>query len=1145
MDLGKARLGPFLGIGTTRGDETPLPYAADLLNVRLDDGKVAPRWGYGILSARAANSAAVYGLEFLNGYDDDYSPKTEFVVIEGRDGRVAPYSVDPATGARTEIGTGLSLAASAWRAVMYGGTSYWINPDSAASVYRHEIGNPSSWEALETLPDAAPLSPLTVEKQIPPYIGLNLTTAATTFAATTNHAGTRNLIYNASGQMQFEVFKSSGDTLRKWAEIEITFNDAQNLGPAEALMYRLQVGQLGVETTTADGFNADPANHQVQVVNSAGAVSSALAPKIDGVLEARDGDLYARVDLTALTSAQRADVKKLRIRFGTYIRYGSAYYRLVEVKPGGMLYTDLGGATLTGDLSNLPAIEWAYNYTNAGETSDAELSIPQVPSQHIGTRYGNFATFAPSGAAYTVKAPATTDPVFTAGTTNLYRRVNNLWRRIATGPANAPLTFEDNLRDSVIVANPVTYPVSTLAATGGAFDGRGILGGFAMLSWVCWLYPGGIRNVRHSFVGDPERQAGEFEDLQDETRGATFALSDDLSDEPVAGVAIGNAAVIFGTKGVHVQAGNSPSTLTPPRRIIGAPPIANADAFAPLAIENVPGVAYVDKTLEGVWWIGQQQLFDADGSARPAELTLDQRGLVREWLTSAEDVRVAVDEATGALWVVSGARALRLTPTNPTDGRRQWVKHQYALPSAPITSNVPVELARTPDAAVGTNRTGHNVAWSNLNGCLAEGGGATNGTLAEGSVSRWLDVSGFTDTLPIGAVIASVRAKVRRRTVPSVLGTSVRALEDYAGLLKSGVLVGADKSALVQLPETAWGWQSYEWSAAELGGLLPGDIPNLTVRLGWRADVPTGTGTPANWSVAVAPGSPVNIGLGGVRATTFDVTPSWIGAGTAPPWAKVRLTATAWAGAGATPPAVAEYEGTATADNGLGATAGGAIKQPTAGTPPGNYQAGPTNASYRVGTGEAKQHTITTSVTLTSSGAGTGPLQTHTLATLIQTPDTSTLEIDAVLIEVVYTVATTVNTPQVWRCLAFTPARVLAAATNAGRIDRLEWNGSSYYTGLNRDGGQTMPGGYWRSGVMRGPNRRLTHVEMDGTAQSVTVYTDEAPAGVTRTFTDRTQRYPMSCRGWNHAVRVDVSEAETVLSGLNLRTHGLSERLDR
>lgn len=91
-----------------------------------------------------------------------------------------------------------------------------------------------------------------------------------------------------------------------------------------------------------------------------------------------------------------------------------------------------------------------------------------------------------------------------------------------------------------------------------------------------------------------------------------------------------------------------------------------------------------------------------------------------------------------------------------------------------------------------------------------------------------------------------------------------------------------------------------------------------------------------------------------------------------------------------------------------------------------------------------------------------------------------------------------------------------------------------------------MPEGYWHSGVMRGANRRLTHVEMDGDAASVTAWADEAPlAGVTRTFSDRTERFPMACRGWNHRIGVEVGETTDGVAGMTLRTHDLGERLDK
>jgi hypothetical protein len=56
------RIGPFRGLWTALGGSTPDGFAGDLLNVRLGDGHLRPRYGYRNLAGKPAGLAHVYGL---------------------------------------------------------------------------------------------------------------------------------------------------------------------------------------------------------------------------------------------------------------------------------------------------------------------------------------------------------------------------------------------------------------------------------------------------------------------------------------------------------------------------------------------------------------------------------------------------------------------------------------------------------------------------------------------------------------------------------------------------------------------------------------------------------------------------------------------------------------------------------------------------------------------------------------------------------------------------------------------------------------------------------------------------------------------------------------------------------------------------
>ena len=145
-------LGPFLGLrSATAGDVSP-GYAGSLRNARVGDGWVRPRYGFAALAAAPAALESVHGLARLLGYGADDLPRREWVSIERRAGTVRPYAIDPTTWGRTAITDGgkpLALAEGDWVAFAYGGASYWVNPGGPVSVYRHEVGDPTSWTALQ------------------------------------------------------------------------------------------------------------------------------------------------------------------------------------------------------------------------------------------------------------------------------------------------------------------------------------------------------------------------------------------------------------------------------------------------------------------------------------------------------------------------------------------------------------------------------------------------------------------------------------------------------------------------------------------------------------------------------------------------------------------------------------------------------------------------------------------------------------------------------------------------------------------------------------------------------------------------------------------------------------------------------------
>ena len=145
-------LGPFRGLRTATGGDVPPGYAGSLRNVRVGDGRILARYGFRALAGAPAGLREVHGFARLLGYGADDLPRLEWVSVENRDGTVRPYAVDPTAWSRAAITDGgkpLALAGGDWMGFAFGGVSYWVNPGGSPSLYRHEVGDPTSWTALQ------------------------------------------------------------------------------------------------------------------------------------------------------------------------------------------------------------------------------------------------------------------------------------------------------------------------------------------------------------------------------------------------------------------------------------------------------------------------------------------------------------------------------------------------------------------------------------------------------------------------------------------------------------------------------------------------------------------------------------------------------------------------------------------------------------------------------------------------------------------------------------------------------------------------------------------------------------------------------------------------------------------------------------
>ena len=704
-------LGPFVGLFTETGYDTPEGYASGCLNVRVKDGRIRPRWGFRNVAARPSYASyACYGFEWLNGYDSSYVNHQEWVSIENISGAgIMPYSVNPSTGARTLItssGSPVTLASGDWKAVTFYGVSYWINPASAISVYSHVVGTNTDWNNPSTLPVAAPTVPGQILRTIPPLqeqaMFVNGTdTVATSMGATLSGFGASSGGIVASGagagMAYFTVPNTTWGYRNDWIQWVITLSSSDRSW-SNQLYANLTISAGGVTPGGNDSFHLDTANMYVVITNGSGTSSSNL-PIIPSNLNAPFDQpygtyLYGWIDMSGVSASILSDVQKITIRFSIH-ETGAAGYWLTSFALGGMRYHDSTGVAMQNAAD--PSLQYAFNYTEGSTVGTASALTPLAGNILDGQDIQPHADLPGLGSQLQIKIPcAGASTGFTTGATiNLYRLNGTSWQRIwqtsnSVRTTVALVTFNDLYTDSYLTANTATLPVTTLTFSAPVLVGTGIINAFALQGWVCWLYPGGYQNVQHSRVGNPVQLSASTDDPLDLTRGATFSLSDSFTDEPVGGCQVGAALAILGHQGCYTQVGANPSSLTPPHKVAGSLGCAGRFAYTRFKSDNGdPGIAWVDPSGEGVWFVGLWQIYASDSGARPTELSASIRGFLRTFLlypqqtefgfTDFSGLRLAVDEATQSLWVVLGNRALVLRPPNPAaNGARQWEPYQFA-----------------------------------------------------------------------------------------------------------------------------------------------------------------------------------------------------------------------------------------------------------------------------------------------------------------------------------------------------------------------------------------------------------------------------------------------------------------------------------
>jgi hypothetical protein len=1175
----RIRLGPFLGIQrTTDSQYIGQQHASSALNVSVRDGALRPRFGYRKVVDGAGTA---YGFAHVSGYDDSYQHVAEWITVEEVADDARPFSIDPATGARTQVtdgGTEVALHKSPWQFCVFDAFAYAINPNSDPSVYRHRLGDPNSWELVTvpdppTPPDLTNPNEITVQRTLPapsgaPYQKVDFSELPdTSVTSDTGHMFTSHQGINAEGEPWVRV-RGHG---KSWTELTIELDEPLDWTHADALHWQVYPRQISTEPLGGDSFHDQlPADNHIIVYDSGGTPSAAFQAQITGSqFNASGSTYYAWADIRMLDDAIRAEVSKITIRWNSYFG-NEARYCIPELYVGGLAYHDDSNYDGTPDrgLSNPSSrvIEYAAFYEEGALKSDAYISRRVPPSEHLGERYK--AQFPRSGSNLLVRVPQHTGGAFTgAADIKLARYIDGDWYLLATAPNTGQLIFDDRLRDSDILADPATYPLIVLdneiiPPPVNVFSATGVVAAVPYKASMVWLYSGGKSNVRISRIGEAE--VVDESALEDDfNRSRTMNLSEDYADEPLGGVASGDVLYVVGKKAIYATAGDVPSQLVPFRRLAGSIPCAGRFGYVRYTHEGEPGMAYIDSSGEGVWWYGARQVFASQAEGRPVELTADIRGYVREFLLDAQelqasDIRMAVDEITQSLWLLAGARALILRPATGVGGRH-WEPARYDMRGSkwligggyyPDPGNPVCEEFADLDDFASVPRTGSDKAWSSP-GNAAASDDVYSAVILDYNETSELLTGKLVGSSPPGGVITDLTLRVEAAEVTDYPGFI---LVDTVTLTVDGSPVG-DNMGGHQLTDQDEVYEyAFDLTAVELTTEMLSE-GRIGVAYGVSAPGAVTSYSVEDWNVVATPGgSPWSNSLNKTSETyecTWTVTANWIGSGPSPSFVALSITSQGYAECWDPVGPVCYWDGQGGSECASGGEWGGSVQ--TTKTYILSVVGGSASKSITAGGSWASSGNSCPWVMEPEFGFLCGGVNTFASGTAVSVSGLANpgmCRVDHMEMRYCHQPDVEGDAPRDSTDVAgfafahFAPDRHLRAITNYGDQIELEWHDGRYIEGPKRDFGFPMPAGHWRSMRYVGPNRRLATVRVDRddvrNRIEVTCRTDRAAN--TRIVEDgiRHVRFPVTTQGWSHDYELAVTDEVEAIRHAEVEVYGPS-----
>lgn len=729
-------LGPVTGI-----DSRALSAAqsSDQRNLTTEDGTLTVRKGFRNIVAAQSGFAALYGMSYLQGYSGTTEVE-EYGSVENLGVANRPYTRHVTTGAPTVLtnaGASVSLNASDWVMQCYNGDSYWLNPNDTVPVYRHTIGTNNSFTPIVT--PAAP----TVRLSYSILYG-----GGTTPYSQLSFAGidvTTEIAYTGSAHATNSSVPSDNSIIIGHAQGNVDSSFKVDLNGATAGVADWSYNDIfGFALGTTAGLTIDWSSVTLTLINNDGSPATFTPTKLERVQNT--GVFQAPQTVQYFFRAEWVDKGEARALWDN-VRYFKISYKIIGssgTAANNLMYLGkpyIGGVQLTPPWTRDPnqVMTLAYSYYYSAALLESGLSpIRQIP---VGAIQGlaMFQGLDPLGCHLTLTNTTSGDA--NVDNNRFYVQDDQgLWRLIVTqsdaGTTYAyKLSWPEALRLTQYTPSQYTYT--------GVTNACGYKGS------MVWFYQGGYQNVRFSRVGSPEQLASLNDDSLDTARGATFSLADNLADEPLGGLAAGDSLIIFGKYGVHAMTGQTPSSMSPPRKVPGSYGCAGKFAFCKFHDDmGRAGGAYLSRDGQ-VYFVLLAPVFSGDAGSAVAEISAPIRTgacSLRTFLldgqplysfTDFSTARMWVDEATDSLWVAMGRRALVFRKPSLSDGNRHWEPYEYEAGSATTAISYVAASTKRRVRWMRSNGKFDEAEWNSATGAFITGSLRDGGAAIPGGTIYW------------------------------------------------------------------------------------------------------------------------------------------------------------------------------------------------------------------------------------------------------------------------------------------------------------------------------------------------------------------------------------------------------------------------